>query len=752
MAERAPSKRSETFLALGIFILSIVYRVLLLQDGGCPPGPDVGLHNSIIDSIIIKNGNFSWNYYHMGGEPTLEHPGFHIFTIYLYLITGMPSYVAQYITAILFSSTIALCAFLSAKRVWNSPTASLIAAFLAVFSRFDIEMISWGGYPNVVALSIISLIFYIIFREDLSWRISLVISSLLTGSLIITHSLSTVTFACIAIPFLAFSFVISKRFSIRGRAHIVLASSMAIGALIVSPFIIHIFPIYVENIREGVYTGAVSENQRAILLTRVVPLQFVFLALVPSLSFLVFAKRLKGAFLSEAGVLFSLWLFIPILLTQLFRIGLYTDYFRFVHFLIFPLTIFFALLTDYSCSFLSEVVAAFTHVKGLSIDRKKITSLFVAAALIFYTFGFVPFFLNPQSGFETAAYYRVVYPQEFNSIEWIKDKTSPNDFFISNHGYGWWISGFGQRPTFTSTDPQFLTVSCEFYASYVARTLLKTNFVLNNGLIEIAEDGGYVDRYNPMVSVNCTKFSEPYPIFHFNESDIIIFNEVNGSSEMVVATTIPLKRLDLEENHDNACITIIRENAQLRMSRRVEITENTRYAVFFICIESLSSNISLQRVRVLLRAQGIIFQQERTVGFLDESTGVLAQLIFEGQQPLTRIFNAGKINYVELFYGASDSRKIEVKIIVGGLEVNRCGRDYIQSLLANMTRSWWNKEETDMHIKIFDYREIIRSNGIDFIAIQRDKYAVERFMKDPMFSLVYINNRVAIFKVQRING
>ncbi|MEM2338373.1 MAG: hypothetical protein QXP06_07260 [Candidatus Bathyarchaeia archaeon] len=741
------NKRNKNYLALGIFIFSLLYRILLLQTKVYPAGPDVGLHNSIINSIILKNGNFLWNYYHMGGGPSLTHPGFHIFTAFVLLITGLPDYMAQYAVAVLFSSLIVLCAFLLTRAVWRLPFASLAAAFLAALSRYDIEMMAWGGYPNVVTLSIIPLIFYMLFREKTGARASLTISALLIGTLFITHSLSALTFTSIAIPFLILSFL-SKKSPMNRKTQFIFAASIILGVLIASPFIIHVFPVYMGNVEKGMFTSAINEYRKAILLTRLVPLQLSFATLIPAFSFLLFSKKYRGTFFDSAGLLFCLWMIVPALLTQSFRVGLYTDYLRLLHFLIFPLIVFFALLIDHVCGYVAKVVGVYAQVKHVMVNPKMVHSLLLSITLIVFLFDFAPFFSGPEKGFLIADYYRVVYPQEFNSVEWIKQETPIGALFVSNHGYGWWVSGFGQRATLTSTDPQFLMIPHEFEASYIARTLLKTNFVLNNGFIEIAEDGGYVGRYNPMLSINCTRLLEPYPMLYFNESDITIFYKKGTSIETVDAATIPLKNLTLEATQELACITVIRENTQLILTRRVEVLKDTKFASFSLSLKSLGSEVSLQYFRVLLRAYGKVFQLEQTIGFLDENVKLCAQIIFEEKQPIPKLFTVDRTNFIELLYNAENPQKAEIKLIIGGFKVEKVEDNYVINLLADMVNSWSSKESTNLLIKIFDYREIIRLKGIAFIACQRKEYAIERFASDPMFNLVYINDRVAIFKVR----
>ena len=152
---------TKTLLLLVVFAFAIIYRLITMHLGGYPSGADIGLHNSVLKSITISGGtNFQWNFYQMGGGFSLTFPGYHIFVSYLVLLTGLPEYLAFSLTVALFSSMMVFCSFLVTKAAW-SEKAGLIVAFLVAISRFDIEMLLWGGYPNAAALMLIPLIFYL---------------------------------------------------------------------------------------------------------------------------------------------------------------------------------------------------------------------------------------------------------------------------------------------------------------------------------------------------------------------------------------------------------------------------------------------------------------------------------------------------------------------------------------------------------------------------------------------------------------
>jgi hypothetical protein len=280
--------------------------------------------------------------------------------------------------------------------------------------------------------------------------------------------------------------------------------------------------------------------------------------------------------------------------------------------------------------------------------------------------------------------------------------------------------------------------------------LLDTDFVLNNGLIEIREDGGYVGRHNPMLLVDSKRFPDPYPILYFNESEMTLFYRNGIHTEIADATAIPVKDIKVETIQGSARLSIIKENEQLVLTRRIEVFKGVKFVVISINVECVGDETSLEYLRLMLHARGKILQSEKTVGVLDEGAKICGQVIFEGKTPVTKLFTTENPTCIELFYNVENTRKMEIKIVVGGFEVEKVQGRYIQSLLSNMTNLWFMKEENATSINIFDYREVIRQKGISFFAFKRKEYPVEKFLNDPLFNLVFINDNIAIFEVRKL--
>ncbi len=160
-----------------------------------PPGADIGLHNSVINSITQSgNTNFLWNNYQMGGGLSLTFPGFHIFAAGIIMMTGMSDYLAQAVIVALFSSLLVICAFLITKSVWVE-SGAFIVAFLVAVSRPDMEILLWAGYPNIITLLLIPLTFYLYLQKDrFTLTPFLASTSILVGSIYLTHSLSAAVF------------------------------------------------------------------------------------------------------------------------------------------------------------------------------------------------------------------------------------------------------------------------------------------------------------------------------------------------------------------------------------------------------------------------------------------------------------------------------------------------------------------------------------------------------------------------------
>ena len=274
----------------------------------------------------------------MGGGNSNTFPGYHIFAACVIFFTGLPDYLAEAFVAILFSSLLVVVAFLITRKVLNE-SVGLIVACLMGFSYYDVFILLWSGYPNIVTLMLIPLTFYLLLEKSRFPRLPrLAVASLLSAAIFLTHSLSAFMF--IAIIFVSVFVVLCfpRRVGIARKEVLEWLVPIFVGGLLVSPFLVQVAPFYL-NLNSPVYTGGLPDIQKLLLPIRLVPVEFVLPFLVCFFLYFAFFKYLHVKLLQLSTILLVSWLIIATALTQSYIVGFYTDYERFLYFATLPLLI-----------------------------------------------------------------------------------------------------------------------------------------------------------------------------------------------------------------------------------------------------------------------------------------------------------------------------------------------------------------------------------------------------------------------------
>jgi hypothetical protein len=758
-----------------IMVFSFIYRVVLMLRVTFPPGADIGLHNSIIHSITQSgNTNFLYNSYHMGGGSSVTFPGYHIFVSYIILLTGMPDYVAQTVAVSLFSSLIVIVAFLLTRKVWNV-SAAIIVAFLIAVSRFDIEMLMWGGYPNVITLMLIPLAFYLFLEKDKFSRLPfLVVTSLVCGAIFLTHSLSAVLFIAITVVTVFFGVILARKIGENRISLLTWLFPLILGALVISPFLIQVAPAYLGSDATA-FTGGVTDIRQALLSTKLLPLDIVLSLLVSVFLIFLFSKYYIRKFLSVPTILLVLWWLIPTLLTQGYLVGFYTDYNRFLYFVILPVmmliglglyhsALFFARASDWLAS-MAKGLPRVRIIKNKTFRRllqhleyKNFLLLFMVV-LVLYVFLAVPIFVSPSRGVELQNFYQLMNKPKYEAIQWAQNNTSANAVFLTDAQYGWWFSGFAQRPTISAVEPQYLTNSREFEPAKAARYLLDTDYLVDNGLIQVREDGGYIARHNPgfLAKLNGSNQYFPFGFFHFNNGEITVtFRDADGNVQIVDLSKVPVTDQHIENSSEYASIYVTRANQFFSFTEKTTVNQGMNFVNMTVKLASNTSDVTFDSVRFLLHSKGAYVTEENlnSVGFVDYYAKVIGQLIFTEQKPTTKLFTVEYPSCLEITYNLYGKHVAERNFYAGIYQYAANPNDtltkdqktsYFQGILNNYSQTYMVKVGS-LPLEVFDLHQALASLNVSYVVV-RDSDQIPRFAKDPAFSLVFINNEVAIFQV-----
>lgn len=763
--------KSSLLLVL-ILIFSFLYRVSMMLRETFPPGADIGLHNSIVQTIIQTGGsNFLWNNYHMGGGVSLTFPGYHIFVSYIILFTGLPDYVAQAFVVSFFSSLIVLIAFLITRKVWTV-SAALIVAFLVAFSRFDIEMLMWGGYPNVTELMLIPIAFYIFLqRTKFSLSAFLVTASLLSGAIFLTHNLSALMFIAITSSAVILATVFSKRFAVRKGTYVFLwLLPLILGALIISPFLVQALPLLL-GVNAGTFTGSASDVRLALMATQNMKFDFTYPLLI-GISILLtylFSKKYHGKFFTVPTLLLSMWILIPAIGTQAFLIGLFTDYSRFTYYVYLPVIILIGLIIDYASGFLAKTIDArfFSSErlprlkeKGRNIlfrlrklfPRKTLYAVFVLAFLLFSLFS-VSMFAAPSQGISMQTYYQVMDNQLYDGMQWAKNFTPSNSVFTADATYGWWFAGFAQRQTLSANEPEYLINSREFLPAKNAKNLFDTDFVLDNGLIQVREDGGYIGRHNPQFLTNLNNSYFPYDFFNFNSGDSRIWCRVGEDIQNYTLAELPVREMHMENNSSYAAVVITKGNEFFNLTQVITVYQGVKFANMSITLGTSLADVHLDLAQFLLHTKyGWRYEAKNTIALIEYPVNVGGQLIFtEPEAPQIEVHTPENPSSIQLTYNLDGNSSAKIELFVGVFQVpsafpdEATQADYNFNLTVSNAKTYADKV-SDLPIDVFNYQEFLKDSNVSYV-VCRDSEAVKRLVDDPFFSVVFANKEVTIFKV-----
>jgi hypothetical protein len=774
-------KPSEKYVVLFLILaFAFAYRMLLMHQTTFPPGADIGLHNSVLHSITLSgNTDFFYNFYHMGGGLSLTFPGYHIFVAFVVSLTNMPDFLAHSFSVSIFSTITVACSFLITRKVWGV-AAGLLVAFLVAVSRFDLEMLMWGGYPNVVTLMLMALAFYLFLQTERFGKLPFLASTaILSASIYLTHSLSAVIFVMIVFIMAIATLVLSKHLPEEKRIITSWLVPLALGAIVVSPFLLDAFPAYTGD-NEGVVTGGFADIQEAILSTKILPLQIVLPLFLCVVFFFLFSKKYLGKYLTFPSLLFTVWVLVPMFLTQGYLIGLYTDYNRFLYFVLLPVIMLIGLGLHHIAGFFARIADMYQSSRTESAGKQNRTSktflqlqqrltarnTYAVSVLAFLliAFLFIPIFMNPAQGVAVQSFYQVMTDPGYEAIQWAKVNTETDAVFVSDALYGWWFSGFAFRQTLSAVPPQYITLSRELAPAGNATYLLDTDYVIDNGLIQVREDGGYIGRHNPVFLAKLNWSYFPYPFFNFNNDDTMIRLDDGVNQKFFTLGELGLMELKSERSVDQATVSIVKGNTLVIFTQVLTVYKNRQFINMSITIDSVAGGVSLSSLDSILHIRGQPINKTDTVGLFEEGSKVLGQLIYAEKYPEeVKIITPENPSGLEFIYNLQGASSAKIQLFASAFSVSDnetlyegtapSGNAFLNGLLDENVKTFLNPEEgltEDLSIDLFDYRNALDDWQISYI-VCRDSSVLKKFIGDPTFIRVFINEGVSVFKVKNVS-
>jgi hypothetical protein len=745
-------------MLLAIFGFAFLFRAAVIFHNEYPPSSDIGLHGSIINLILDEGKLPSWNPYHMGGEPLATPPGFHFFVSILILFTGMPLLLAQLVTAAFFSSFIVFPAYLVSRKMWNSHSAGFLAAFFAAISALSIEMISWGGYTNVVSLALMVLFFYLFLRDmDQPSPFHLLMGMLIFGSLLISHTFSLFVFFPILILYFVFLLMGKalkiKKIELRKTLRF-FTVSVALGILAVSPWILRVFSFYLGASEEGALLGGVEANRDIILANRSLDTIILTLIVVLIPAFFMFRASRKS-YADNGSLLLVAWFLVPVVMTQAYIFGVFVDYSRFMYFIDFPGILLIAAGLFYLFHYTSIAVNKLPKLRWNSAKKLAPALVFIVAIFVFIVVS--PWSIFPDEAMERVNFYTTIQKPEATAMDWIQNRTPESSVLVADHLYGWWLSGIGKRTTLSAAGLEFLLYSHEMEVAKSAHLLFDTNYYIDNGLIQVREDGLYLSRYNPAFSIESWN-GKAYPLIHFKDNETIFFCYWidNHGQRVYVNTTLADMQMvgnpALVQNENWAALTTMFENDFFTVNKTVTVQRGARFAElsYEIDVKSFRTDLFNIRFKLITREDTeppTIDRSIPMIGFYDPNLKACGQAIFREDLPV-ELDKRVNPNRFDLLYRYEWSHEMKIQILVGVFDA--ADLDYpkeVEETYYSLVNSSLETVSFDPLIT-WDYSEMIETYDISYV-VCRDQTVYSKFSENPNFRLVFNGGNVAVFQVAK---
>ncbi len=735
-------KKISILLLLTVVAIGFIYRFSLMTMNTFPPGADIGLHESVINSILAPKTSFFYNYYHMGGGISVTNPGYHIFAAFIISMTGAPDYLVQAAVASLFSALIILAAFMVARLVWGE-LAGLVAAVLVCFSASDILMLSWAGYPNIVALALIPILFYLFLQPTkLSSKSYLTVSAIVASALFLTHVFSGIVFLAITLFALIVSLVLSKSTGFKVKNSVYWLAPVCLGLLLASPYLVNVLPVYFGS--EGAITGSVSVMKQAVVETRLVSTVILGLAIIPVVLFLVFSKKLKGKFFTLPSIIFASAILVPLAAAQSYLLGFFLDYERFLYFLALPVMVCLALIIVNAAGIIAK---AFGKLKATAkISHSKAKPVLLCALLIVCLF--TPLFTLPQDGLARANYFQLMNPTKYEAIQWIRDNTPEGSVCVADAEFGWWLSGFAKRPTLSAVNPEFLILQREFEPALVASNLLKVDYLVDNGLLQVEQAGAFANgSTHDIYAVLNNSIVKPL-VFSLNDTQISLLYRDNGSPKELKLGEFNTSSTQVAGDSNSMSFDISRQNSLFKVTEEITILRGVRFAEVTFVFQN-QGDVNFDWLRIPFQSRGLPLQYANSIGIVDNTMSMVNQIVLPDNQLGSDVMLQENADFYELVCNLKGQSSAQFSFFIGlypfVAESENPQTDFYYSLIENYSKTYLEKV-SDSPLNYFDYQAAIKQWSISYVVL-RDSEAVARFTDDPTFELAFRNSEVAVFKV-----
>lgn len=440
------------YLAIGLSVLVLVYRFSLLSDQGAPPGTDVGNWLALAHELFGERVKAAIVPY----PPVV--PG---------LVKSVTLVLPPLLGVILLGAVLSVVAglpfFFSVRHSAGTLWALLFTVAL-LFIGYSVEMLAWGGYPQMLTQALLVLTLYWLGKGLLdNRRLYLPLAGVSAAASIGTSVLS-LTFLAVTIPMFVALLAFQARLNLKDIALRVAAFGVVAGALSLA-----FLPVYLRTyeLREGRiwnpqgYTAGTSPEAFAYVFKELPGVAGEMKLLLP-LALVTIAYILRrsssrslvgpGAISMMATGLLLFFTSFEVRMLSIFEWGLLAG------------------LAFFVSDGFSQIRRL--HLQGTLVLTARAGIVVAALSLVAVLVA-----AGHQRTVEAIDWYLVLDRDVVEGLDWLQANASPGTLVAAStspkgHQLAWLVEGYAGLPAYNGSDPRWLILKEERRQAAVARALL----------------------------------------------------------------------------------------------------------------------------------------------------------------------------------------------------------------------------------------------------------------------------------------
>jgi hypothetical protein len=318
-------------------------------------------------------------------------------------------------------------------------------------------------------------------------------------------------------------------------------------------------------------------------------------------------------------------------------------------------------------------------------------------------------------------------------------------------------------------DPQFLALNREVDNATFATNLLDTDYLVDNGYLQVREDGGYLGRHNPEFLAKIRNEYYPFPFFNFdNNATKIVFQK--GTQTMIVhVSDLPVVEMHLEQTANSESIVVTHGNSLFSYTQKVTLYAGSVLADVTETFMAHSADVAFVTVQFDIATKSsiapIVSGDHSGVGLVDKGMKTMAQISFPTAEAKPNEISVPpeSKNYspIGLTYALNLAQQVKFSFYMGTYQYQDSDIAQIESGVSSypeMVNGYMTQKLAQMQslpsigqadFVVFDYKKELAARQVGYVIVFKNPGMQPKFTLDPQYSLVFINEEAAIYRVNQ---